>query len=253
MLALSPSHTAFIAEPRSLSAPSAWPASEGSAVDIASLVKRPGRVIVVAPHPDDEVLGIGGSLAALERCGREVLVVAVTDGDASHPGSSVWSAERLRWARPLESIEALGRLHSSAQLLRLEIEDGRVEQFEPALRRVLASLLEDAAAVFTTWRFDGHADHEACGRAAVEAAQQAGVPCHEYVVWGRVPDHPAADTLQQHAVHRLALGECEWHRKLDAIQVFQSQLHPDPSTGQAAVLSASALASWQQSFEVVIA
>ena len=48
--------------------------------DVRSLLQRPGRVVLVAPHPDDEVLALGGSLAMLARSGREVLVVAVTDG-----------------------------------------------------------------------------------------------------------------------------------------------------------------------------
>jgi LmbE family N-acetylglucosaminyl deacetylase len=221
--------------------------------DVRALLQRPGRVIVVAPHPDDEVLGIGGSLAVLERSGREVLVVAVTDGSASHPGSSLWSEERLRWTRPLESIEALARLHSTAQLLRLEIEDGRVERYETALMHVLDPLLDDAAAVFCTWSLDGHPDHEACGRAAREAARNAGVPCFEYVVWGLVDDHPARRTLEGRAVRRLALDDECWQQKMNAISAFESQIHPDPSTGADAVLSPSALMSWRQHYEVVLA
>ena len=44
-----------------------------------------GRVVVVAPHPDDEVLGAGGALASLAVRGARLLLVAVTDGEASDP------------------------------------------------------------------------------------------------------------------------------------------------------------------------
>jgi LmbE family N-acetylglucosaminyl deacetylase len=39
------------------------------------------RVLVVAPHPDDEILGVGGTIAKLSSEGNEVYTVIVTRGD----------------------------------------------------------------------------------------------------------------------------------------------------------------------------
>ena len=39
-----------------------------------------GRAVIVAPHPDDEVFAVGGTMALLDWAGYEVEVVAVTDG-----------------------------------------------------------------------------------------------------------------------------------------------------------------------------
>ena len=39
-----------------------------------------GRTLVVAPHPDDEVLGAGGTIARLSGEGQEVFVAVVTEG-----------------------------------------------------------------------------------------------------------------------------------------------------------------------------
>lgn len=39
-----------------------------------------GRTLVVAPHPDDEVLGCGGTIARLTDSGAETYVVVVTQG-----------------------------------------------------------------------------------------------------------------------------------------------------------------------------
>jgi GlcNAc-PI de-N-acetylase len=49
--------------------PSAWPS-----------------VVVVAAHPDDEVLGVGGTIAILAAAGARLRLIAVTDGEGSHPG-----------------------------------------------------------------------------------------------------------------------------------------------------------------------
>lgn len=39
-----------------------------------------GRTLVIAPHPDDEVLGAGGTMARLAEAGGEVFVAVVTTG-----------------------------------------------------------------------------------------------------------------------------------------------------------------------------
>ena len=38
------------------------------------------RVLVIAPHPDDEVLGVGGTIAKRANAGDEVYVCIVTKG-----------------------------------------------------------------------------------------------------------------------------------------------------------------------------
>src|SRR4051812_36313606 len=43
-----------------------------------------GRMLVIAPHPDDETLGAGGLIAAHRLRGCSVQVIAVTDGEASY-------------------------------------------------------------------------------------------------------------------------------------------------------------------------
>lgn len=44
------------------------------------------RVIVFGPHPDDQELGMGGSIARLARQGHEVLLVDLTDGEPTPHG-----------------------------------------------------------------------------------------------------------------------------------------------------------------------
>ena len=41
------------------------------------------RVLVVAPHPDDEIIGVGGTIAKRVRAGDEVYVCIVTKGQES--------------------------------------------------------------------------------------------------------------------------------------------------------------------------
>lgn len=221
--------------------------------DVRSLLQRPGRVVLVAPHPDDEVLALGGSLAMLARSGREVLVVAVTDGDASHPRSTEYPEDRLCEVRQAESRRAMDHLHPNAQLVRLGLKDGQVVRHEQWLASLLGYLCEGAAALFMPWCDDGHADHEACGRAAKAAAEQAGVPAYEYPVWGLVEGHPAHERLRGRPLTELAVDEEALAAKRIAMRQFVSQLNPDHSTGRPPILPPHALLAWSQPREVVLA
>jgi hypothetical protein len=58
-------------------------------------------VAVVAAHPDDDVLGVGGLMTMLADRGERLQLIAVTDGEASHPDPEI--AER----RVAESAAAL--------------------------------------------------------------------------------------------------------------------------------------------------
>ena len=67
------------------------------------MLTPPATAVVVAPHPDDEVLGVGGLLSLLARAGTAIHVVAVTDGEASHPKSPTLTPQELAARRISES------------------------------------------------------------------------------------------------------------------------------------------------------
>ena len=54
------------------------------------------RVLVLAAHPDDEVLGMGGTIAVHADRGDEVRIVVVTDGSSTqYPGDAEIRARRI--------------------------------------------------------------------------------------------------------------------------------------------------------------
>jgi LmbE family N-acetylglucosaminyl deacetylase len=53
------------------------------------------KILVVAPHPDDETLGCGGLISLLAQNGSAFYIVFVTDGSASHRNSRAWPSARL--------------------------------------------------------------------------------------------------------------------------------------------------------------
>ena len=69
------------------------------------------RLTVVAPHPDDEVFGIGGLMRELVLRGHRLRVLAVTDGEAAFGHRDLAAGRALAELRAEErtaAFEALG-------------------------------------------------------------------------------------------------------------------------------------------------
>ena len=64
----------------------------------------PSTVLVVAAHPDDEVLGCGGSIAKLAAAGSRVHIAILGEG-----GTSRWERREVADRRLVEGLEACSR------------------------------------------------------------------------------------------------------------------------------------------------
>lgn len=218
------------------------------------LVPSGSRAVIVAPHPDDEILGFGGLMQQLAHLGRGMKLISVTDGSASHPGSSVWSTERLSVIRPQESAEALKRLDvplHSLQWIRGGFSDSAVGTQEVQLVTFLQRYLRPTDVVFCTWRHDGHSDHEAVGRACAVATAAVGAQLYEVPIWAWHWADPEDPRLPWDRARKILLAPETIARKRHAAHAFASQLHGDPLIGLEPVLPPHVLERLMQSFEVV--
>lgn len=216
------------------------------------LVPMGCRLVVVAPHPDDEVLGCGGVLAGMRGREDQLLLVSVSDGEASHPASRHWTSERLRQQRPRESADALRRLGLDLRRLtwlRLGLSDSATANHERWLAERLVQLLRANDRVVTTWRLDGHCDHEAVGRACARACETVGARLIEVPIWAWHWARPSDPRLPWQRAHKLFLDRAVLALKQQAIAAHTSQLQADGATPP--VLDTEALARLLQPFELV--
>lgn len=200
------------------------------------------RLVVVAPHPDDEVLACGALLALHAARRGEYSVIAVTDGEASHPGSTRWSPQRLGPVRSAERGEGLRRLGlSGAPTQVLGLPDGRVQAHAEELKKRLIELLRPADVVVATWALDGHPDHDACGAAADQACAAVGCRLLAAPVWMWHWAAPRDARVPWHRLRALPMDAIAWQRKQAALQAHASQLAVRED-GQGPVLGAEILA-----------
>jgi len=207
------------------------------------------RLVVVAPHPDDEVLACGGLLAMQAQRGGQVLVIGVTDGERSHadiPGVNANALAVRRAAERLEGARRLGFEPDNVTALRLP--DAALRKFEHRLVARLTGLLAKTDIVVSTWRLDGHPDHDVSGLAAARACASVGCRHVEAPVWMWHWANPADPRVPWHRMTAVPLSDQALAAKRAALSAHTSQLRArSPDLGP--VLDEQICARTEQPFE----
>ncbi len=195
----------------------------------AELCPAGARLVVLAPHPDDEIIACGGLLARHLEAGGEALLLAATQGEASHrdaaPGG--YAPATLARLRVRESAEGLRRLlHAPCPAWRLALPDGELTRQGAKLARALADHLQPGDVVVTTWRHDAHPDHDTCGEIAREVCARRGCRLLEAPVWMWHWSSPGDKRVPWTRLVRLALPPDLVLRKQYALAAHASQLTP---------------------------
>jgi LmbE family N-acetylglucosaminyl deacetylase len=181
------------------------------------------------------------------------MVVAVTDGEASHPRAQSLGLD-VASTRAREAQVALKRLACGPMhVLRLGLPDGAVSNDVSRLTSAISDLLRPSDLCLTPWRSDGHPDHNATGGAAVAAAHVSGTPVLEYPIWAWHWSTPEDPSVPWPRCRRLDLSRRQVARKRWATSAFVSQIRPCGSEARTGpVLSDSVLRRFWRPFEMFI-
>jgi LmbE family N-acetylglucosaminyl deacetylase len=140
------------------------------------------KIIVFAPHPDDETLGCGGIMAKKLAEGYEVFVVVLTDGrflllksfgiDCEPTPEQV---KEIRRGEVLIATKILGVPEENVVFLNFV--DGTLKENEKAAEEKVVAILEKYAPseVYFPFERDGHLDHQAANRIVRRAVEKLGI------------------------------------------------------------------------------
>jgi LmbE family N-acetylglucosaminyl deacetylase len=154
------------------------------------------RLMAVLAHPDDESLGLGGTLAKYAAEGVETFLLTATRGDggrygnhrlgdAGHPGRSVLGGVRERELRAAASVLGI------KEVAILDYPDQQLDRADP--QTVIAAIVDrirrvrpDVVVTFGPDGAYGHPDHIAISQfttAAVVAAADRAIAKLYYIAW----------------------------------------------------------------------
>lgn len=213
------------------------------------------RVLVIAPHPDDETLGAGGYLSRLQEEGKELHWLIVTDASEEYG----WDAEFV--SRRQREIESVANFYPFSEVHNLELRPAGLDTYP---RRELIQLFSELFAriepetILLPWIGDPHSDHQIafeCALSASKSFRMRGLhqllameilsetnfgyePVFEPNLWVDISSH-----LQ---------------RKLEAMAIYQGELgtHPFPRSlesisSQATLRGAQAGVEAAEAFRII--
>jgi LmbE family N-acetylglucosaminyl deacetylase len=177
-----------------------------------------GAVLCVAPHPDDELLGCGGTLAKHRGAGHDVHVVFVTSGEGSAGAHGTRQAAGEQ--REGEAARAMQVALPGATWQFLRLPDGRLADQRAALELAIAEVLAASRAdlVYAPHPGERHGDHVAVSRAVTSVlsvgSARTDVVSHVawYEVWSPLPATCVVDVT------------AEFRCKIEGLECYESQL-----------------------------
>ncbi|KPK66357.1 hypothetical protein AMJ71_02615 [candidate division TA06 bacterium SM1_40] len=173
------------------------------------LIEKPEarRVIVLSPHPDDDVIACGGTLVKHHRAGDHITSFYLTDGRKGDPS---WGDEEDLVRERKAEAERAARIIGIDELVFLGEPDLRL-RVTAGLVQKLVGMLKDGRPdiVYLPFMLDYHPDHRAANALFVAACRDgADVPAIlAYEAWTPLIPNRIVDITDEMAVKCEAIGE----------------------------------------------
>ena len=193
-------------------------------------IKPSDKVLIFAPHPDDETLGTCGFMQKANIVGAKTAVVVVTDGNKR-------GKESIRKEEVIRAVDLCSK--NEEQIYYLNFPDGKLQNNQD-LRDKIKNTFDDfkPTIVLTTDPSDTHSDHAATGNAIDEVISKlSNKPIvYDYLIhYHRYPRPeglktndpllpPATLVDGRHLWYKLTLTKEEENKKQEAVMSFDSQL-----------------------------
>jgi LmbE family N-acetylglucosaminyl deacetylase len=191
------------------------------------------RVLVIAPHPDDESIGCGGTLCLHAARGDRIVVLFLTSGELGLKHLAREEARRIR-EREAEAAAAVLGVREWTFLRLPDCHVGEnVQQAASALHPILER--EEPQRIYLPHAEDQHPDHQASLRVLSAALAQSSIPlptllCYE--VWTPLPVYDDGENisnvmrqkLQAVRCHRSQVEQLRYDRGVRGLNLYRGAL-----------------------------
>lgn len=157
-------------------------------ISVTDLFEPKSSIMVLAPHPDDEIIGIGGILLEAIEKECQIYIVFLTDGESSGAINDKAQVSAARKVLTLNVFTKMGLTENN--ITRLALEDGKVPNknqkgFDGVAGQLTALIDEKKPdVIFATHENDFWPyDHVACAQLAAAAKEKSQIKPTLYFYW----------------------------------------------------------------------
>lgn len=185
-----------------------------------------GNVLIVSPHPDDEILGCGALIKKMNAEGKSVSIVFLTKGENT---TNKIDKEKLITERKKLALSALQYVGQPLEkVFFLDYEDGKVNSSNPETLK-LKELIEqiNPKAIFVTHKYEGWNDHVQANSIISKIAFEKKIKAFEYCVWFwyTMPFNKIFDIKWVNARH-IQMNRKDRKFKISAINIYTKEREP---------------------------
>ena len=206
-------------------------------------------VLVVAAHPDDEVLGCGGTLARIAGAGGAVHVLLIADGETSRVARARPKTEARRLARRRRAAQAAGEILGVASVDVLDHPDNRLDSVDLLdLVKEIEAIVQryNPSMVLTHHAGDVNVDHRAVHDAVIAACRPLPGHCVRKLLFFEVPSSTEwrpCGSAQQFNPNWFVDISATLATKMQALKAYEAELRAFPHPRSLGAVEA--LAKWR--------
>lgn len=189
------------------------------------------RILCIQPHPDDNEIGAGGTIAKLAANGCEIFYLTATDGRLGTSDPSV-SPEELIKTRDAE-LRAAAKVLSAQRCVSLGLRDCIPEDVQTIAVKVAEVIRDIKPQMLMTvdpWLpYEAHPDHRKVGMAVVEAMLFSGFPLYPKIEQGvTFPSWHVEGIAMYHTAYPNTFVDVTGYldKKMESISHHKSQFDP---------------------------
>lgn len=192
------------------------------------------KILIVAAHPDDEVLGCGGTIARFVRENKDVVLLILSDGESSRVNSNFETRQQAL----MQSCKVLG------------IKEVIVKKFDDsgfdtngilAITRAIEDVVRahQPDSVFTHFPHDANQDHQWASKATVVAVRSVPNSVVKNLFYYEVPSSSEwGDGEVFKPQLYIELSDEDVQKKIQALKAYQQEMRPAPHPRSEEVIAA---------------
>ena len=184
----------------------------------------PRRVLIVAPHPDDEILGCGGIIQGIREQNKDVAVAVLTGGEKSHGGCCdldevVLKNKRRELSRKAGEVVGM----DLTKLYFLDFPDSKITESDVEVNKLERLITEfRPGMIFVPHIFEGWADHVEAGKIIGKLTREREIRVVEYCVWFWYNPYYRFGQVRWHDALLYRMSRKERRNKREAIRVYMN-------------------------------